>query len=308
MEPQVVAPAVVQGQLLGLQFATPLDLEAAIHDVHEGVVAGIDRQVQSAALGDVDVVVEGRTVGLRVRRLAEGLAHQHLDAVVFRLDDGKVGPVAKGGDGRAEFLSRRQVQPNLEPVNDAPIAANLHAAHLFVDGAPARAEHHELALAVDQVVLEAVRVAATAGQQIGSGRDPGMGVGLDVHAQRPRVDLKRTEFVQHHKGGHEVSVVASEASEDGHVLHHGPLAVQHLGHAPLGGGREESGRRGHPGGGHSSGPDDGGALDELPAQHDLKIRSPKKQNPPWWAGLLRRDGDSNPGYPFGVYTLSKRAP
>ena len=38
-------------------------------------------------------------------------------------------------------------------VDDAAISANFHAAHLLVDGAASRTEHHELPFAVDQVVV-----------------------------------------------------------------------------------------------------------------------------------------------------------
>ena len=73
----------------------------------------------------------------------------------------------------------------------------------------------------------------TAGNQVCGGRDAGVGVGLDVHAQGAGFDAHRSKLIQHHPRRHQVGVVASERSDDGRVLDHGAFRRQYARNGPF---------------------------------------------------------------------------
>ena len=132
--------------------------------------------------------------------------------------------------GVTELVGCGEIQPDLEAVYDASISANFHAAHLLVDGSAPGTKHHELTFTVDQVVVKAVCMSTTSGEQIGRRCHTCMGVSLNVHPKGARIDLERAKFIQHHKRRHQIRVVTCKSTQHRDVLNHGALTFEYLRH------------------------------------------------------------------------------
>ena len=209
-----VATPIVQGELLVTQQGSAFALELALEDVGKGGVGGVDGKVEAASFRQGDVEVEGGREGEhRGGASVQGSDH-HLDLGVVEFEDRGVFAVVDDRGWIAEFFRGWGVEPNLKAMHSAAVAADFVARDLLVDGATSRAEEHEFALAVHDVVGEAVGVTATARDEVRRGGDASVGVGLDVHAQGAGFNPHGPKLIQHHPRRDQIGVVASKGSND----------------------------------------------------------------------------------------------